>query len=93
MSHNNTAALLHSTEDPPEQRNSSVELLAGQGRHTFLDGSYYEGSWVAGERREGAFRSGDGALEYRGQWRGQLRHGQGGLFHRGLFKYTGGHCS
>ena len=64
-------------------------LCAGQGRHTFLDGSYYEGSWVAGERGTGMFVSGDGAMEYRGQWRGVLRHGQGTLFQKDLFKYTG----
>ena len=35
------------------------------------------------------FVSGDGAMEYRGQWRGILRHGQGTLFQKDLFKYTG----
>lgn len=28
-------------------------------------------------------------MEYRGQWRDLLRHGQGTLFQKGLFKYTG----
>ena len=63
---------------------------AGEGRHTFLDGSYYEGSWVAGERSAGVFVSGDRGWEYRGQWRGLERHGQGTLFQKGLSKYTGG---
>ena len=62
---------------------------AGQGRHSFLDGSYYEGSWVAGERSTGVYVSAGGEMEYRGQWRGLLRHGQGTLFQKGLFKYTG----
>ena len=62
---------------------------AGEGRHTFLDGSYYEGSWVAGERSAGVFVSGDRSWEYRGQWRGPERHGQGTLFQKGLSKYTG----
>ena len=64
-------------------------MCTGQGRHTFLDGSYYEGSWVAGERSTGVFLSADGQMEYRGQWRGLLRHGQGTLFQKGLLKYTG----
>ena len=62
---------------------------AGEGRHTFLDGAYYEGSWVAGERSVGVFVAGDGSWEYRGQWRGLERHGQGTLFQKGLSKYTG----
>ena len=64
---------------------------AGQGRHTFLDGSYYEGSWIAGERSTGVYVSGNGEMEYRGQWGGLQRHGQGTLFQKGLFKYTGAH--
>jgi len=44
---------------------------------------------VAGERGTGMFVSGDGVTEYRGQWRGVLRHGQGTLFQKDLFKYTG----
>ena len=64
--------------------------VAGDGRHTFLDGSYYEGSWVAGERSTGVFVSGDRTWEYCGQWRGMERHGQGTLFQKGLSKYTGG---
>ena len=63
---------------------------AGEGRHTFLDCSYYEGSWVAGERSIGVFVAGDRSWEYRGQWRGLERHGQGTLFQKGLSKYTGG---
>ena len=63
---------------------------AGEGRHTFLDGAYYEGSWVAGERSVGVFVAGDASWEYRGQWRGLERHGQGTLFQKGLSKCTGG---
>jgi len=61
----------------------------GQGRHTFLDGSYYEGSWANGERLKGSFVLGDGSTEYSGQWRNGVRHGHGVLFQKGLLKYTG----
>ena len=67
----------------------SLLRIAGEGRHTFLDGSYCEGSWVAGERSAGVFVAGDRSWEYRGQWRGLERHGQGTLFQKGLSKYTG----
>ena len=73
--------------------NEMLAACAGQGRHTFLDGSYYEGSWIAGERSTGVYVSGDGKMEYCGQWRRLLRHGQGTLFQKGLFKYTGAHSS
>ncbi len=63
--------------------------LVGQGRHTFLDGSYYEGQWAAGERVKGMWVSGNNSSEYSGQWRGDLRHGHGVLFTKGLLKYTG----
>lgn len=66
-----------------------VCVCAGKGRHTFLDGSYYEGRWVAGERTTGKFVSADGSSEYSGAWKGDARHGQGVLFVKGLFKYTG----
>ena len=66
-----------------------MAACAGQGRHAFLDGAYYEGSWVAGERSTGVYVSAGGEMEYRGQWRGLLRHGEGTLFQKGLLKYTG----
>lgn len=54
------------------------------------DGSFFEGSWVDGERKEGRWVAGDRQSEYSGFWRGACRHGQGTLLVEGRFQYTGG---
>ena len=72
----------------------TLHAMAGQGRCTHADGSYYEGHWAAGERVRGRLMSADGSTAYTGDWKGSARHGQGVQFHKGLFKYTGwGHPS
>ena len=56
---------------------------------TYEDGSFYEGAWVEGERLKGKWQSADGKEEYSGAWQGQLRHGFGTGFQKGLFQYMG----
>jgi hypothetical protein len=41
--------------------------LAGQGRWTFPDGSYFEGSYSGGHRTEGRYEAADGSFVYDGQ--------------------------
>ena len=54
--------------------------VAGKGRHTYPDGTYFEGEWLEGGRVRGKLVAGDGSSEYTGGWRGDQRHGHGVLF-------------
>lgn len=62
---------------------------AGNGRLTFRDGSYYEGSWEEGKRLHGKWLSPDKKSEYQGEWADDKRHGTGTLHVQGLLQYTG----
>ena len=62
---------------------------AGNGRLTFKDGSYYEGSWKEGDRVHGKWISSDKKQEFRGDWQQDMRHGTGALHIQGLLQYTG----
>ena len=42
-------------------------------------GEVYQGSWEAGERREGRLTSGGGEVLYEGAWQGGVPGGQGTL--------------
>jgi hypothetical protein len=52
-------------------------------------GSFYEGSWMEGERVEGRWVAADKRSEYSGQWKGAVKHGQGTFLVEGVFQYTG----
>ncbi|CDW89186.1 UNKNOWN [Stylonychia lemnae] len=54
-------------------------LRHGQGKCSFLDGSYYIGSWVDDKREgKGEYHSRDGFI-YNGDWVNDMKHGEGQL--------------
>ena len=54
-----------------------------------MDNSYFQGKFSEGVQVSGKYSSADGSLEYDGQWKGDMRHGQGTFHLSGAYKYTG----
>ena len=67
-------------------------MLAGKGRHTFRDGSLFEGTWKDGERVKGKWVSANRREEYAGEWQQDMRHGEGSALVEGFYQYTGTSC-
>ena len=63
--------------------------MDGSGRYTYADNSYFQGKFSEGVQVSGKYSSADGSLEYDGQWKGDMRHGQGTFHLSGAYKYTG----
>ena len=63
--------------------------MAGQGRLTLTDKSYYECSWHLGQPQKGKWYSANGKTEYEGQFKGMLWHGFGIVHQNGVRKYMG----
>ena len=57
--------------------------------HSLILHTHVEGEYANGMRSQGKYVSGDGSIEYSGQWRDDLRHGTGTFYQRGLYRYTG----
>jgi|TARA_B110000977_G_scaffold158924_1_gene202622 hypothetical protein len=65
------------------------DVVDGRGRYSYADKSFYQGTFARGLREKGKFSSGDGGLEYDGQWKDDFRHGVGTFHLSGVYKYDG----
>lgn len=66
------------------------DKIHGQGRWTYSsDGSFFQGTFHLGSRVYGTFATKDGSEEYKGEWKGMIRHGKGMLYMKQLGKYEG----
>ncbi len=65
------------------------DFVDGRGRYSYADKSFYQGTFDRGMREKGKFSSGDGGMEYDGQWKQDLRHGVGTFHLSGAYKYDG----
>jgi hypothetical protein len=65
------------------------DVMEGKARLTFADGAFFEGEFANNARVKGKYATADGATEYVGRWKHDLRDGYGTFHQSGHYKYMG----